>query len=305
MARRGLRGIALGVFALGGLVVSIPASSAYFQVSVPLAPIQLTVVIPAPTPCAAALFSYVQFGAEPYPMLKVHVWARGPLPADCNLSFSLNSYTTQGPDWPNTGTQALYDHQSITLDRTHTSGTLTVKKPPCVGQTDFYTGTVRFDGVDGPLPSYPDAVVPQPLLAWSNGGRACRTSDGMSGPSDPLAPVDPPPPDPTATAAPIDPPVVDQPPVVIPPPTPDPMASPDPVATPTPSPTDTATPDPVATPTPSPTDTATPDPVATPTPSPTDTATPAPADSPTPTPIATSDLAPDPTDSPTSARAGG
>ena len=138
MARRGMRGIALGVFALGGLVVSIPASSAYFQVSVPLAPIQLTVVIPAPTPCAAALFSYVQFGAEPYPMLKVHVWARGPLPADCNLSFSLNSYTTQGPDWPNTGTQALYDHQSITLDRTHTSGTLTVKQPPCVGQTDFY-----------------------------------------------------------------------------------------------------------------------------------------------------------------------
>jgi hypothetical protein len=106
-------------------------------------------------------------------MLVAKVWANGALPAGCSLSFSLNSYTTQGSTWPTTGTQALFAHESITLDAGHPSGTLTVKQPACFGQTDFYTGTTRFDGVDGPLPHYPSTNVPQPLLAWSNGGSAC------------------------------------------------------------------------------------------------------------------------------------
>jgi hypothetical protein len=155
-----------------------------------------------PSTCPVALFSYNQFGAEPYPMIVVKVWANGALPAGCSLSFSLNSYTTQGPDWPTTGTQALFDHESIALDPNHTSGTLTVKQPICFGQTDFYTGTTRFDGVDGPLPHYPDAVVPQPLLAWSNGGSACSTLT-PDPPATPTAPTpDPtlaPTPDPTPT----------------------------------------------------------------------------------------------------------
>jgi len=128
---------------------------------------------PSATPCTVALFGYNQFGAEPYPMIVANVWAIGALPGGCSLSFSLNSYTAQGPTWPTTGTQALYDHESITLDAGHPSGTLTVKQPACFGQTDFYTGTTRFDGVDGPLPHYPSPNVPQPLLAWSNGGSAC------------------------------------------------------------------------------------------------------------------------------------
>jgi hypothetical protein len=160
---------------------------------------------PTPTTCPVALFSYNQFGAEPYPMLVVKVWANGALPAGCSLSFSLNSYTTQGPDWPTTGTQALFDHESIALDPGHTSGTLTVKQPICFGQTDFYTGTTRFDGVDGPLPHYPDAVVPQPLLAWSNGGSACSAPKIISAPTptpttDPTrTPTTAPTPDPTRT----------------------------------------------------------------------------------------------------------
>jgi hypothetical protein len=144
-----------------------------------LAPTASPTVAPTPTPtptpttCPVALFGYNQSGAEPYPMIVANVWAIGTLPAGCSLSFSLNSYTTQGPTWPTTGTQALFDHESITLDAGHPSGTLTVKEPSCFGQTDFYTGTTRFDGVDGPLPHYPSPNVPQPLLAWSNGGSAC------------------------------------------------------------------------------------------------------------------------------------
>ncbi|MDR3632503.1 MAG: hypothetical protein P4L84_01635, partial [Isosphaeraceae bacterium] len=120
----------------------------------------------ATSACPLADFSYPT-GAQTYPMVSVTVSANATLPTDCALSFSLNSYTTQGPDWPSTGTQALYDHQTMTLDAANRSGTLAVRKPPCYGQTDFYTGTTAFDGTDGPLPSYPDDVVPQPLIAWS------------------------------------------------------------------------------------------------------------------------------------------
>ena len=255
MARRELRGIALGAVAVVALGMAIPATNAYFEASAKLAPIVLTVAPPAPpsVPCPLADFSYGKSGAEPYPMLSVRVWAKDALPANCALSFSLNSYTSQGPDWPSTGTQALYDHQTMTLDAAHPSGTLTVVKPPCYGQTDFYTGTIRFDGVDGALPHYPDSVVPQPLLAWSNGGKACKGLNGSLGAPDPSAPIDAPSPDPSASPDPTasanppllapQPPVAspDQP-VVIAPPSPDPSASPDPSTAPTPTPTATPAP---------------------------------------------------------------
>jgi len=52
-----------------------------------------------PVPCPLADFGYDATGAQPYPLLTVHVSANGTLPADCALSFSLNAYTAQGPDW--------------------------------------------------------------------------------------------------------------------------------------------------------------------------------------------------------------
>jgi hypothetical protein len=249
-------------------------------------------------PCPLADFGYDATGAQPYPLLVVHVWAKTTLPANCALAFSLNSYTTQGPDWPSTGTQALLDHETITLNASHSTGTLTVQKPLCYGQTDFYTGSIRFDGVDGALPHYPDTVVPQPLLAWSNGPstkpKGCKQSMLMSGPLDSSAPGDPSSPAPSpssdpsaspdpAASAPTDPPVlapqppvVDQPPVLIPPPSPDPTASPDPTEAPSPSPAESANPDP-------------PDaPAASDAPAPTDPATPPAADP----------VSPDPTDAP-------
>ncbi len=212
---------------------------------------------PAATACPVTLFSYGRSGASGYPMLAVRVWANASLPADCTLSFSLNSYTTQGSDWATSGSEVLLDHQSVTLDAAHLSATLTVAEPPCFGQTDFYTGTTRFDGVDGPLPHYPDTNVPQPLLAWSNGGQAC-TPSGLSAPTDTPATTPAPTPTPTAT----------------------PALTAAPTDTATPSPTDTATPTPTATadPTPVPTDT----PTATPTPTDTPVPTPAPTDTPVP-----------------------
>ena len=72
-------------------------------------------------------FDYsVQDGMNPWAMSTVTVWANKPLPADCTITLSLNSYKTQGGTWPGSGLHELYDHVSITLDAAHTTGTLTV-----------------------------------------------------------------------------------------------------------------------------------------------------------------------------------
>ena len=125
--------------------------------------------------CGSSLFSWdVATGRNDYAMLTVHVQAKSSVPGGCSVSFSLNSYTAQGPTWPTSGTQALFDHQSVTLSAGSPSGTLTVAEPPCYGQTDLYTGTARFDGKDGALPHYPTSVTPAGLIAYSNGGAACE-----------------------------------------------------------------------------------------------------------------------------------
>ena len=143
---------------------------------------------PPPTPtdsaCPIGLFSYGKSGASGYPMLAVRVWARAPLPAGCGLSFSLDAYTTQGPDASSTGTALLVDHASIMLDASQPSGTLTVAQPPCFGRTDFYAGT----------------SVPQPLLAWSSGGQACADALGAGVPGGDAAPTASP--DPTTAPSP-------------------------------------------------------------------------------------------------------
>ena len=137
--------------------------------------------------CGSSLFSWdVATGRNDYAMLTVHVQAKSAVPEGCAVSFSLNSYTAQGPTWPTSGTQALFDHQSVTLSAGSPSGTLTVAEPPCYGQTDLYTGTARFDGKDGALPHYPNSVTPAGLIAYSNGGAACEqpSSSPSSSPSE-------------------------------------------------------------------------------------------------------------------------
>ena len=136
--------------------------------------------------CNSSLFHWdVATGQNAYAMLTVNIHAVGTVPENCTFSFSLNSYTAQGPTWPTSGTQALLDHQSITLSKGNPSGALTVAKPPCYGQTDLYTGTAKFDGIDGALPHYPNVVTPTGLISYSNGGSACQAPS--SSPSQPVA----------------------------------------------------------------------------------------------------------------------
>ncbi len=124
--------------------------------------------------CDSASFTYsVAAGANPAFMTSVTVTVKE-LPEGCSQAFSLNAYSTDGPTWPTSGTQALIDHDSITLDDNTRTGTLSVKAPECYGQTDFYKGSSRFDGVDGALPHYPGTVTPSGLIAYSNGGKACE-----------------------------------------------------------------------------------------------------------------------------------
>jgi hypothetical protein len=125
--------------------------------------------------CGQGLFSWdVASGSNAYPMLTVHITPKGSIPDGCTVSFSLNAYDAQGATWPTSGTQALAGHDSVTLSAANPSGTLTVPEPACFGQTDFYLGTTRYDGVDGALPHYPGVVTPYDLIAYSNGGAACQ-----------------------------------------------------------------------------------------------------------------------------------
>lgn len=90
-------------------------------------------------------------------------------------TVSLNSYGTDGPTWETSGTQVFVDHDQFTVDKDHTSGTLTVTAPKCFYQTDLYWGSTRYDGVDGALPHYPDSVTPAGLIDHRNGGKKCDT----------------------------------------------------------------------------------------------------------------------------------
>ena len=135
--------------------------------------------------CADVVYDYsVTPGSNSYALLSVTVTAPNGVPEGCSASWSLNSYTTEGPTWATSGTQALFDHDSITLDSAHPSGTLTVFEPPCHGQTDFYSGTTLYDGTlgNGALPHYPETVTPpaSELIAYSNGGNACESTTTSS-----------------------------------------------------------------------------------------------------------------------------
>ena len=111
-------------------------------------------------------------GNNPYPMLTVTVMFDGD-PGNCSMAFSMASYDTDGPSWPESGTQKLHDYMTATIDAANPSATLTVSQPDCFGQTDFYLGSTKYDGVEGPLPHYPDVASPFDKVSGSNGGEAC------------------------------------------------------------------------------------------------------------------------------------
>ncbi len=93
--------------------------------------------------------------------------------AGASATVSLNSYQTQGPTWPSSGTQKFVDHAQFTIDAAHLSGTMTVDVPACFFQTDLYWGDTTYDGTDGPIPHYNDVRI-EGLIDSRTGGEACQ-----------------------------------------------------------------------------------------------------------------------------------
>jgi fimbrial isopeptide formation D2 family protein/uncharacterized repeat protein (TIGR01451 family) len=125
-------------------------------------------------PCTTASLTFsVPAGRNPYPMAEVTITANGRLVDGCELSWSLASYATDGPTWPTSGTQSLIEHDGATIDNDHPSVTLRVQLAACYGQTDLYPGLRVHDGVDGPLPHFPDSPDIPGLRSWSIGGGQC------------------------------------------------------------------------------------------------------------------------------------
>ena len=89
---------------------------------------------------------------------------------------SFNSYATEGPTWTTSGKQTLVDHQQVVLSKSTTKATLKVKSTPCYYQTDLYFGSKKYDGVDGALPHYPNAVITPEgnMIDFRNGGNPCK-----------------------------------------------------------------------------------------------------------------------------------
>jgi len=92
-----------------------------------------------------------------------------------SCDVSLHSYETQGPTWETSGQQTFLGFATVHL--TTTPQTLSVAAPPCFGQTELVIGTKRYDGVDGPLPHYPDGVFDSDItIATWHGGAACASA---------------------------------------------------------------------------------------------------------------------------------
>jgi hypothetical protein len=112
-----------------------------------------------------------------------HVKYIGELPMcqDASMTFSLNSYANEGDNWENSGTQTLVDHATVTLTAEKTEADLTVKLPgdDCFFQTDLYANGKKYDGVDGPLPHYPDTEAPEDYIDSRTGGvEVCEGGQG-------------------------------------------------------------------------------------------------------------------------------
>ncbi|MER7672339.1 hypothetical protein ABTY61_28300 [Kitasatospora sp. NPDC096128] len=223
--------------------------------------------------CGAAGVSYSTDGGrtwqasprldKPYGVIMVEGDFSAESEANCSYQVSLATYGTEGPTWPTSGRQTFLGWATGTLTRAEPRASLDVSAylPECYGQLDLYLGGEKFDGVDQPLPRYPDPVLAEEgrLIAAWNGGRPCE-------------------PEPTAF------------PTVTPTasPTAGPTATPTPTTTASATATATATASPSASPTGRPTATpsGTPGPSMSPTATPTATGTPsaAPADGGSPSP---------------------
>ncbi|MGF1432109.1 LAETG motif-containing sortase-dependent surface protein [Kitasatospora sp. LaBMicrA B282] len=110
---------------------------------------------------------------KPYGVIQVKLV--GKVTKGCPYEVSLASYSTEGPTWATSGTQAFLGWATTTLSSNTPQATLDVSGtlPPCFGQIDLYNNGNKFDGVSNPLPRYPDGVFPNSLISHWNGGSAC------------------------------------------------------------------------------------------------------------------------------------
>jgi LPXTG-motif cell wall-anchored protein len=95
----------------------------------------------------------------------------------CEYAVSLASYGTEGPTWQTSGKQTFLGWDTTKLNKEHPEATLDVSdhKPKCFGQVDLYGNGKKFDGVENPLPKYPNGVFPNDLITAWNGGQKCET----------------------------------------------------------------------------------------------------------------------------------
>ncbi|WP_436771673.1 LAETG motif-containing sortase-dependent surface protein [Yinghuangia sp. YIM S09857] len=108
---------------------------------------------------------------------KIQVRLKNEVKNSCEYAVSLASYSAEGPTWSSSGKQAFLGWDTTKLNKQTKLATLDVSEfaPKCYGQIDLYGNGKKYDGVEKPLPHYPDAPFPKDLITAWNGGEKCET----------------------------------------------------------------------------------------------------------------------------------
>lgn len=143
-------------------------------------------------PCADTDIEYSTDGGQtwttngrmddaPHPRLDVRL--AGFVQPGCRYQVSLASYSAQGPSWQTSGTQTFLGWDTTTLDSQTPTATLNVSAhaPTCFGQLDLYGNGLKYDGIQGPLPKYPNAVIAADLITAWNGAISCGPTPSAPG----------------------------------------------------------------------------------------------------------------------------
>ena len=109
----------------------------------------------------------------------------GQVTEGCQYPVSLAAYNTQGATWESSGEQKFLGWDTTVLSSAKTQATLDVSAYPvsCFGQIDLYNNGKKFDGVQNPLPHYPDGVFPHDLITAWNGAAPCASPTPSGTPS--------------------------------------------------------------------------------------------------------------------------
>jgi|GEM_PF-2910393 len=96
----------------------------------------------------------------------------------------LQTFETEGATWETSGTQVFNGSQGVTLTKQNPIATLTVVPKGCFTQQDASVGSLaKNDGIEAPLPHYPDSDAPYGAIATWIGGADCTPAP----PKEPVA----------------------------------------------------------------------------------------------------------------------